>query len=139
GVQADRGTASQVLAAARQLVVPGDDYFADLPRLLRRRRHVLKHRYLTVRVFQRNTANRYPSLTHQPASTGRTAPVISRASSLHRNTAASEQSSGRPGPPASGCFVRRYAWMAGSPTARAAIGVSISPGASTLNRMPSGA
>src|SRR5262249_20625986 len=80
-----------------------------------------------------------PSLTDQPPSTGNTTPVINFDSSLHRNTAASAQSSGRPAPGPSGCFDSRNAAIAGSLRARAAIGVSISPGASTLTRMLSAA
>src|SRR5579871_5709466 len=78
-----------------------------------------------------------PSLMHQPASTGRTIPVTKRAASLQRNTAAALQSSGWPGPPTSGCLVRKKSRMAGSRTARWAIGVSIRPGARTLTRIPS--
>src|SRR5438128_10017806 len=60
---------------------------------------------------------------------------MDRAASLHRKTAASAHACGEIGPATTGCLLRRYAAIAGSVTARAAIGVSVRPGARTLPRM----
>jgi hypothetical protein len=57
----------------------------------------------------------WPSETHQPPSTFRTAPVTNREAGLQRYRAASAQSSEVPGPPAMGSLVAGYSRMAGSP------------------------
>src|SRR5439155_24283778 len=111
-----------------QLLRGADNLLGDLFRPRRRRLHFLGH--------GNSSSETCPSLRHQPPSTGSTTPVTNRAASPHRKTAASPQSSASPGPPRSGCFVFRNAATAGSCTARAAIGVSIRPGASTLTRTP---
>src|SRR5207247_9948253 len=110
GVEAEMRCLGQTGAALRESRWVGDDDFFV-------RIHALFH---------------CPSQTLQPPSIGSTIPVMNFDSSLHRNTAASAQSSGLPGPGPRGCFVLRKFLMNGSFTARAAIGVSIKPGASTL-------
>src|SRR5262249_6743094 len=77
-----------------------------------------------------------PSDNDHPASTASSAPVMSLAAGSHRERIASATSSALPAPCASGCLRSRYRRVAPSASALAAIGVSISPGATRLNRMP---
>src|SRR5262245_5599327 len=144
GVEAELRAPGQILAAPGEVFRPGDHFFGEVGGFRGWRGHGQKH--LPAREDTCPYSSRPygfvpdgPSQTRQPPSTGRTAPVMKRAASSHRKTAASAQSAGAPGPGPSGCLPRRNAAMAGSPTARAAIGVSIRPGASTFTRMPSAA
>src|SRR3954453_7150101 len=79
------------------------------------------------------------SETPQPPSTPITWPVTAPVAAARSQTARSATSFASSTPRVSGCRRRVYSTVAGSCAARAAIGVSTSPGAIALNRSPSGA